>query len=60
MINIVYRNYDEMIRGIAAKIADGAADIQDDGSGQVIIYSNVFSWEDGTYRDAPDPDYESS
>lgn len=34
------------------------ADVQKvDGTDQFIIYTNVFQWNDGSYRDSPDPDY---
>lgn len=31
---------------------------EDDGHGQVVIYTGLFLWKDGSYRDSPDPHYE--
>ena len=29
-----------------------------DNRGQVVLYTNIFLWSDGSYRDEPDPSYE--
>ena len=32
----------------------GSGDFQRDNSGQVVIYTGVFEWDDGTFRDEPE------
>jgi hypothetical protein len=29
-----------------------------DNQGQIVIYTNLYSWNDGSIRDAPDPNWE--
>ena len=33
-------------------------DFETDLQGQVLFYTEVFLWNDGTYRDEPDPSFE--
>lgn len=33
-------------------------EFEKDERGQIIVYTNLFRWNDGSYRDEPDPDYE--
>lgn len=48
----------EVIDNIADSVKDSHPDdFETDNSGQIIIYSNIWKWSDGTFRDCPDPNW---
>ena len=56
MATIIYKNKDELENDLL----NGAlhnADSGTDNQGQAILYLNIFLWNDGTFRDEPDPDF---
>ena len=36
---------------------DSLCEYNTDNEGQLIIYTNVYRWNDGTFRDEPDPSW---
>ena len=44
-------------RDVIESITDGSADIETDNEGQLIIYTNMYEWMDGSIRSEPDPDF---
>jgi hypothetical protein len=47
----------EFIRQVIEALMNGASDEQTDNEGQIIIYTGMYEWSDGTVRDTPDPDF---
>lgn len=54
---MVEYDYTELMGAIAYGTRKGY-DIETDNKGQVIIYTGLFKWNDGKFRDRPDPDFE--
>jgi hypothetical protein len=53
-VRIVYQDEAEMY----AKLSIPRGGNMDyDNLGQIIFYTSVFRWNDGTFRDEPDPAY---
>jgi hypothetical protein len=46
----------EIVKQIVKQIAKQSADLSCDEYGQVTIYSDIWKWSDGTYRDEREPD----
>lgn len=40
---------------IIGHVRAGTADIQNDNSGQLVIYTGLFRWADGSVREEEDP-----
>jgi len=47
----------EFIRQVIEALMNGASDEQTDNEGQIMIYTGMYEWTDGTVRDTPDPDF---
>ena len=50
--------WDEFCHSVASDMNDGIADVQTDNSGQLIVYTNLFEWSDGSIRSEPDPSWD--
>jgi len=47
----------EFDRRVIESLVQGTADEQTDNEGQIIIYTGMYEWADGSIRDTPDPDF---
>lgn len=41
------------------KFGTRAADCEQDNEGQILLYTSIWRWSDGTLRDDPEPEPES-
>lgn len=50
---------EEVVKLLTEQVTEGhPADYERDLSGQLVVYTNVWMWDDGTYHDGPeDPRY---
>ena len=35
-------------------------ELSDDGQGQIVLYTGIFRWNDGTFRDQVDPSWDDA
>jgi hypothetical protein len=49
----------EFDRRVIESLAQNASDEQTDNEGQIIIYTGMYEWLDGTIHDEPDPDWDT-
>ena len=46
----------EFDRRVIESLTQGHADEQTDNEGQIVIYTGMYEWSDGSIHDEPDPD----
>lgn len=54
MATILFNNISELINSQAGTSTDQRA-YEMDNDGQILIYTGIYRWKDGTYRDEAEP-----
>jgi hypothetical protein len=53
------KTYTEAEVNAATDIKADGAELCHDNQGQIVLYTGLFQWKDGTVRDEPDPTYDT-